>query len=369
MPGKASPNPALPHGIRLLLRVFGYEEPLLFERLRERQSRGMQPPWLTVIMPTFNGIAYLEEALHSIVVQADNEIEVILIDDKSTDRTVAVAKTFEDRLDLKIFSGQGGNWVRSTNEGLAVAQGTYVSILHQDDVWLESRARVLRTLLKKRPCALTIHDARFIDSGGGIVGKLTAPLPEGVVSSEEVFNSLIVQNFVAVAAATFDRRIAQEIGGLDQSLRYTADWDLWLRLNMAGPVQFVHQPLASFRLHRRAQTIDATRDIVAFRQQHELILDRYLSKRRVAKKVRRAAKLSADINVALASFLRGKTVPIGRTGMRLVGLGPEGWRHLLKSSRLRERVSARIRAGLHRNQGDARDDRDRDSNPSTGDHH
>lgn len=84
-------------------------------------------PWLSVIMPTYNGAAFLGEALASVVAQQDRQIEVIAVDDGSTDGTLEILRRFSRRLRLTIMErSRTGNWVASTIAGMAFARGRYL---------------------------------------------------------------------------------------------------------------------------------------------------------------------------------------------------------------------------------------------------
>src|SRR5262245_13792464 len=105
----------------------------------------MSKPWLSVIMPTYNGAAYLERTLTSIAARSDSDIETIAIDDGSTDETMTILQRATKTLPLRIETrGRVGNWVANTNYGLTLAQADHACFLHQDDLWLPDRLRLLR---------------------------------------------------------------------------------------------------------------------------------------------------------------------------------------------------------------------------------
>ena len=84
----------------------------------------MHTPWLSVIMPTCNGAEYVSIALDSIDIQQDNNIEVIVLDDGSTDQTVSIVKGYANRFALRIIERKHtGNWVANTNIRLKSCEG------------------------------------------------------------------------------------------------------------------------------------------------------------------------------------------------------------------------------------------------------
>lgn len=98
----------------------------------------IQKPWLSVIIPTYNGSKYLAAALNSVVVQEESGLECVVIDDGSTDDTLAIVESYQDKLNIKLITkGRQGNWVANTNHALTEATGKYACFLHQDDLWLQ----------------------------------------------------------------------------------------------------------------------------------------------------------------------------------------------------------------------------------------
>src|ERR1700730_3179661 len=90
--------------------------------LNNRHAPQCGSPWLSVVMPTYNGARHLRAALESIRAQADGAVEVVAIDDGSTDDTVAILKSFAKSICLRIIERpHSGNWVSSANLGVSVA--------------------------------------------------------------------------------------------------------------------------------------------------------------------------------------------------------------------------------------------------------
>jgi glycosyltransferase involved in cell wall biosynthesis len=305
---------------------------------------------LSIIVPTYNGAAYLTQALQSIVAQGVEDIEVIAIDDGSTDWTVHVLKSFRHVLPLKIIErAHQGNWVTSTNDGLHRASGLYACILHQDDLWSGGRLSHLRRRLDQSPKAtLFLHPAVYVDERGNHLGLWNCPLPRGkeFLEPATVYERLLVQNYLAVSAPLFSRRLALDVGGLDEQLWYTADWDFWLNLVAASTeIGYCSEPLCGFRIHAQSQTIERSGAADMFRRQLEVVLDRHLAKSRffANDSLRRVAEFSVDVNVALAGWIHGARPPFIRLALEWLRLGPAGWRRYLRDSRIFERTAARLR--------------------------
>jgi hypothetical protein len=303
---------------------------------------------LSVVMPTCNGERYVAAALESLLGQRDQGVELIVVDDGSTDDTVALVERLTLGTPTRLLRpGRLGNWVAASNLGLREARGEWCCFLHQDDLWLPGRLARLRAELPQARGALLLHHARFVGPDDAPLGDWTCPLPAGDVSPEAFTERLLVQNFIAMPSPAFRREAALRDGGLDERLWFSADWDLWLRLGAAGPVRFLPEALAAFRIHPESQTLAHPIGEGEWEAQLASVLERHLARWPVTgarrRRVERAAWASVAVNSTLAGAARGLPVAWSRTALQLLGLGPLGWHRYLRDSRLAERVGARLR--------------------------
>ena len=309
----------------------------------------IQQPWLSVIVPTYNGSKYLAAALNSVVVQGDDQLECVIIDDGSTDDTLEIVATFQERLNIKLITkARQGNWVANTNHALSLASGKYACFLHQDDLWLQGRLAIMKEAIAAQPDAsFYLHDSVFIDGQGKPLGLWQCPLAnrQTVLDSKTVVEKLLVQNFIAIPAPIFNRQAALDLDGLKQDLWYTADWDFWLKLAALGDTYYIPKALAAFRVHGDSQTIRRSSSVAEFRQQMRSVVDQHLhpqSEREVAK----VAFFSTEVNTTLAALVHGKSPNLIKLASDFLFLGPRGWRRYWQDSRIQERVSARLKAKL-----------------------
>lgn len=298
-----------------------------------------------MVMPTYNGETYLSQALDSLIAQKDDELEVVAVDDGSTDGTLDILYSYTGKLRLKILEHEhSGNWVVGTNAGLTSATGTFASILHQDDIWLPSRLRELRAVLAASgPPALLVHPIWFIGPDGRRAGSWRCPLPPAkTLGPEFVTPRLLVQNFISVLGTVFPRQAVVDDGGLDEELWYTADWDLWLRLAGKGPTWHHPTRLGAYRIHPETQTATRSAAVGKFRRQLEAVLERHLLPD-VPRSIEHAARFSVDVNVALAARSHGRRTSIAKLLGGFLALGPIGWWRYLRYSRIVERAWSRVR--------------------------
>lgn len=323
------------------------------EARRPAASPADDAAWLTILMPTLNGAAFIAETLRSVEAQGDDGLRLVVVDGGSTDDTVEIIRGFQPRLAIDLIERPDSEgWVWSTNLALSRAQTTYACLLHQDDTWLVGRAAAARVSIANMPqAALHLSDADFIDADGARVGRWSCPLPRhrGGLTSQEALRRLLIQDFIACPAPVFRTDAACAVGGLDPDLWYTADWDFWLKLAAQGAVAHDPAPRVGFRIHPQSLTVRGSAERPDLIGQMTTVLDRHagalvdpVARGRAA----RAARFSNLVNASLATALHTKRLPLGRIAWQAARLGPSGIARYLRCSRISQRVGARLRAGL-----------------------
>ena len=236
----------------------------------------MNRPLVSICVPTFNGVAYLAEALASIEAQDYPYAEVIISDDGSQDGTLAVAEEFasRSRFPCRIFrhppDTMAGNW----NHAAAHAQGKYIKYVFQDDIIYPRHISLLVAAAEEDPdvtLAFAKRDILFSEAEAKteIAFRMKSDLVDIHLGFTELrplqdgrrlladprllqggWNKIGEPSFVLIPRAAF-----LSVGGFDPSLRQLVDIDLYLRLMAAGSVVFVDQPLGAFRVHDRQLSI------------------------------------------------------------------------------------------------------------------
>jgi len=304
--------------------------------------------FLSVVMPVHNGENYIAAALESVREQSVEGIELVVVDDGSTDGTVEIVRDFAKSIPIRMITpGRIGNWVAAANLGLREAAGEWACFLHHDDLWLPGRIARLRREMEKAEGALVLHNAMFVGPDGRKLGPWSCPLPEGVVPSDQFVERLLVQNFIAIPSPVFRRTAVIDSGGLDEALWYTADWDLWLRLGAMGPVRFIAETLSGFRVHPTSLTAARKLLLGEWEQQLTTVLARHLPKwaagKSHGKPVERAARASIAVNCLLAAASRNEPIRPAAVLVQLLALSPVGWHRYLRDSRIVQRVAARLK--------------------------
>lgn len=203
------------------------------------------PPAVSVVVPTRDRAEVLPRALESVLGQTFSQLELIVVDDDSTDRTPEVLAALEDeRLRVERLPAPGGaNAAR--NRGVELARGAYVSFLDSDDE-LHARylERVMEVFLEHGDRCEGVFTAFELARDGRRVGRSRAP--EGVLSREAILADNVVGSF---SCTTFRASIFSRVGPLDEELRSQQDYDFLLRAVRAGcELRGLDEPLVTCHL-------------------------------------------------------------------------------------------------------------------------
>ncbi len=206
---------------------------------------------VSVIIPAYNQGHFLAEAVNSVLCQTYPHVEVIVVDDGSTDDTAVVAHSFTDPRVRYVYK-QNGGLSSARNEGLRHAQGQTISYLDSDDCFLPEKLSILMGEMEAHPdVGLVAGQAIPVDEHGRHVGKkFDTPLPTDPPQ-------LLLGNPLHVGSVLVRRDWQERAGFFDESLRSYEDWDMWLRLARLGcPMSYVSQPVSLYRFHTAQMTRD-----------------------------------------------------------------------------------------------------------------
>ena len=187
----------------------------------------------SVIIPVFNGEATIEEKIDSILNQTFKDIEIIIINDGSTDATLETIKKISDSR-IKVFSYPNAGLSASRNRGISQAKGEYISFTDADDLWTADKLELQWQALQKNPqAALAYSWTDYIDESSKFLKS-----GRRIKINGDAFSKLLVTNFLENGSNPLIRQQALEkVGGFDESLFAAEDKDMWLRL--AANYEFV----------------------------------------------------------------------------------------------------------------------------------
>lgn len=199
---------------------------------------------VSVVIPAYNQSQFLADAVHSVLCQTLDDLEVIVVDDGSTDDTAQVASGIRDPRVRYIYQENRG-LSAARNTGIRASTGKYLSFLDCDDLFAPSKLEWLTRALEERPDAgLAAGQAVPIDEEGGRVGAIFDTPPSDDPSK------LLLGNPLHVGSVLLVKEWQERVGYFDEDLRSYEDWDLWLRLACAGcRFEWVPKPVSLYRFH------------------------------------------------------------------------------------------------------------------------
>jgi glycosyltransferase involved in cell wall biosynthesis len=219
-------------------------------------------PAVSVVIPCYNHAEYLGEAIDSVLGQTHQELELIVVDNGSTDASLSVARSYTDPR-VKVLTqcpNRGAHW--AINQGLAEATAPYLSILNSDDIYHPERLeRVVGQLESKKGPALVGTYLQVIDSSSLPLGNTPKRGPETLPPwklehPERSFRrdpdlrvALLTENYWATSSNFAFSREAYEMVGEFRALRFTHDWDFALRLSELGSLHLLPEVLLQYRIH------------------------------------------------------------------------------------------------------------------------
>lgn len=219
-----------------------------------------EPVLVSVAIPAWNSADYLRQAIESVLAQTHQPIEIIVVDDGSTDHTREVCEAFVEKVRYFYQDNDGtmGNGAR--NRAIREAKGDWIALLDQDDRWLPTKIQQ------------QIEAASFDINIGAIFTSIVltdaynAPINRKVLTppSGDVYHELLRGNPYTASSGMFRRDIIAECG-LPAEDSSCGDWDLWLRIARFYRVHTVNDQLTEYRLHSESFTNDPDRSIRAVR--------------------------------------------------------------------------------------------------------
>jgi len=214
---------------------------------------------VSLVIATFNHARLLGEALDSALAQTLGGVDVVVVDDGSTDDTPAVLARYGGR--VRVIRQPNRGLAVARNAGIAAARGTYLAFLDADDVVAPTKLAEQLALLERAPSVGWTYCDVMIE---------TTATGERMMASERfgyfarsldgwLFPELIRGNFIPAIAPLVRRSLIDAAGGFDESLTALEDWDLWLRLALVAEARYTPAVLATYRVQAGGMSGDRSR--------------------------------------------------------------------------------------------------------------
>lgn len=227
----------------------------------------MNDPLISVILPTRNRAHSVSAALTSILQQTWPNLEVLVVDDASTDGTAEVLSDVTDPRVRYVRLEQPHGASGARNAGIAAAQGEWMAFQDSDDLWLPDKLRQQLACAAAHPDCVGVYTSYWRDDGQN---RDALPRP-GPGLDGDVLARLTRGNFITTQTLMVRADALRRLGGFDPTLSALNDWDLVLRLAQLGPIHWVQAPLVEYRL--QPDSLTASPD--TFIQSYQRILEKH----------------------------------------------------------------------------------------------
>ena len=208
------------------------------------------PPAFSVVIPSYNQAEFLRESLASVLGQTFQDFEIVVVNNQSTDHTLAVMEEANDpRIKVVNFSNDGVIGA-GRNRGIENSTGEFVAFLDSDDGWHPSKLERVTKMLEVEPgIGLVCHDQEFIWEGVGRRFSKCGPPEEFRGDLHEYL--LLSGNCISTSATVASRKYLVQVGSFSEERQFvtTEDYELWLRLSKMCEFRFIHEVLGIQRYH------------------------------------------------------------------------------------------------------------------------
>lgn len=286
---------------------------------------------VSVIIPVHNRAHLLERSVGSICTQSYDNLEILVVDDASTDDIDGAVRALDDPRIRLIRRTQNGGVAAARNDGMAAARGALVAFNDSDDICVFNRIERQVTCLCDQPEMIGVYSARIIymqvsEQGYGGIRLTVRPRPHERPLSGDLAARTVENNIINFPTMMARRSALERAGPCDALLRNNVDWDQLLRLTREGPFAFIPEPLLYTPVPAVAQV---SGDRIS--QSNQLSMRSFT---RISGKLRRdghgGRALAGHYCTTASYLLRGRRSRSARrflrAAMQLAPLSPRAWR-------------------------------------------
>jgi glycosyltransferase involved in cell wall biosynthesis len=203
---------------------------------------------VSVVIPAYNAEAFILQTVESVLSQRHDPLEVIVVDDGSTDGTRRLLETIDDSR-LQVLSGPNGGVSRARNSGLQAGRGELIAFLDADDYWFSHKLEVQVSRLVEAPQLLAVGSLMRYESLGGRVLGVT-----GVVIDDDDLGLIATGHLLPfpLSSALFRGHVIREVGGFNERMPKTVqveDLELMAKVARIGPMACIGEVLGAYRIH------------------------------------------------------------------------------------------------------------------------
>ncbi len=212
---------------------------------------------VSVIMGSYNHERYISQAIDSVLNQTFSDLELIIVDDYSTDKSREIISGYSqiDQRVKTVFHSQNMGIARGLNDGLKEAEGKYLGFIGSDDLWLANKLEKQLSLIKNNEDKVLWSEGKIINSSGAETGQfMTKMLCSPQQKGGNIFEALLQEDFIFGQSTLFKTEFAQEIA-FNENLRFVNDHLFFVELAKRHDFLFMPETLALYRLHGKNTTL------------------------------------------------------------------------------------------------------------------
>lgn len=277
----------------------------------------MDRPEISVIIPAYNSADYTVETVESVLAQTYGDLEVIVVDDGSTDNTRQALGPYYDRIEY-VFKKNGGA-CSARNLGIRRARGEFIACLDCDDLWLPDKLEhSLPVLEAESKMGFVFTPCYTINATGEVTGEVRYTF-----DLDQAYLNLLMENFVPAPTVIMRSSCLEQVGLFDESIFIPADWDMWLRLAHRFVVGYVDRPLSKYRLASNY----TLRNVEQLVQESKYVLEKQFRIAQELSAQNRSRSMSALLFVHSQLYRRNADMKRARENLlRAIKYNPLNWR-------------------------------------------
>lgn len=214
---------------------------------------------VSILICTYNGEKYFSETMVSVLNQDYKNIEIVVVDDGSTDSTIDIARKYQENDErIKIFSRTNFGLAASRNFGFTVSKGDWIAIIDQDDICYPSRISTQLSVAHQYPDAsLIFSDTDYIDMDGNVIGSHLNKfnLPESYITKNKAANLLLMHGcYIDSESCFLKANLKDENFSLNEKLTYSCDYQYFIEVGFFKNFAYTRKKTAAWRIHPDQET-------------------------------------------------------------------------------------------------------------------
>ena len=201
---------------------------------------------VSVIIPVYNGERYIVQTIDCVISQTYKDIEIIIVNDGSTDKSYEKIRPYLDLPNIKYIEQENQGVAAARNKGINNSSGEFIAFLDQDDLWLPEKIERQIKIFENNPGIALVHSKfSFINGKGDRI----EPLWQIRKAAGYCYKEIFFNNKIGMLTVIAKKKCIKEAGMFDEAIAVTDDYDLWLRITYYHPIGYIDESLAMYRYH------------------------------------------------------------------------------------------------------------------------